>query len=310
MRQINCKLRVEVEFVSEDSDRELILDALKGVGKTRKVGLNEYSSSGLDLAISKELAESLHGSIDGKLKGRRACMFTLRLATVLKGLTSELPSVPLGSTEEGVLFPSLADVPLPRRGGGGQVLGKKRKGDEREPDGKRRERELEREIEIETRDMKMLDFVGVVGDAVREKPPAIEGLFLPEDRRFASSASSLPALQKGGNLEESLAGAAVEFDRSSSQGVPHILIVEDNALNQKILQKYLGKLGVDFTAAWDGYEAVELFLERFRTPTAFDFVFMDIRMPRMDGVEATLKIRELEKRLHLDEGEESQKRSM
>ncbi|MBL4616830.1 MAG: response regulator [Robiginitomaculum sp.] len=66
----------------------------------------------------------------------------------------------------------------------------------------------------------------------------------------------------------------------------HILIVEDNPTNQRLLQLVLEKLGHTSSLANDGKQGVALFLAE-----GFDLVLMDLHMPVMDGFEATTAIR-------------------
>jgi osomolarity two-component system sensor histidine kinase NIK1 len=68
-----------------------------------------------------------------------------------------------------------------------------------------------------------------------------------------------------------------------------ILLVEDNLLNQRIVLFSLKKYNHEVIIANNGLEAVEKFSE-----SEFDVILMDIMMPVMDGLEATVKIREVE----------------
>ncbi|MDI1281936.1 MAG: signal transduction histidine kinase/ActR/RegA family two-component response regulator [Brevundimonas sp.] len=69
---------------------------------------------------------------------------------------------------------------------------------------------------------------------------------------------------------------------------PHILIVDDNATNRVVAQALCEMFGCTSETVEDGLEALQAVQER-----AFDLVLMDIKMPRMDGVQATCAIRAL-----------------
>jgi len=87
--------------------------------------------------------------------------------------------------------------------------------------------------------------------------------------------------------EQNLAATAV-MTKDYLQG--HVLLVEDNPVNQMVAKKMLEKAGLSFEVANNGQEAVN----RLQAEHCFDLVLMDCQMPVMDGYAATGEIRKRE----------------
>ncbi len=69
----------------------------------------------------------------------------------------------------------------------------------------------------------------------------------------------------------------------------HVLVADDNAINHKLISALLSQRGIKITEVDNGNDAL-----RFASREQFNLIFMDIRMPGMNGVEVTEKLREIE----------------
>ena len=124
------------------------------------------------------------------------------------------------------------------------------------------------------RDEVMSQLNGLELDGFLLNPVAESQLLDAIDRIFGAGAEG-----KGSALPSTAADAARLTGR-------HVLLVEDNDFNCDVATEMLKDLGVLYTVAANGREAVELVTAR-----SFDLVLMDIQMPVMDGLTATKLIR-------------------
>jgi len=92
------------------------------------------------------------------------------------------------------------------------------------------------------------------------------------------------------DVDKSLAEIAVTSTVESGSRLPIVLLVEDNRANQILAKLLLQKLGYIVRTAVNGIEALKEYQEQ---P---DIILMDCQMPEMDGFEATIEIRNMEKK--------------
>jgi PAS domain S-box-containing protein len=96
---------------------------------------------------------------------------------------------------------------------------------------------------------------------------------------------ALRLLLRPGDAADAHADTVPEFPRLQGEGV-RVLVAEDNLINQKVALGYLGAMGLEADAVNNGREAIEAVL---RTP--YTLVLMDVHMPEVDGLAATIRIR-------------------
>ncbi len=99
-------------------------------------------------------------------------------------------------------------------------------------------------------------------------------------------ARSLLQVINGTTLVDPTAGAV----RPPRRAGLRILVAEDNAVNQKVMLRFLARQGHTVFTAETGQEALDLLDQE-----AVDVVLMDVQMPEMDGLTAALRIRDREK---------------
>lgn len=95
--------------------------------------------------------------------------------------------------------------------------------------------------------------------------------------------ATVPEAELVGGVEKEETSQALMAEQEQRR----VLIVDDHPINQRLMVSMLHKLGFEADVAEDGRQAVALSLRH-----AYEFIFMDLQMPVMDGLEATAEIRQ------------------
>ena len=133
----------------------------------------------------------------------------------------------------------------------------------------------------------MLTSAGQRGDGARCRELGIDVYLIKPIRKSELLEAILAALGKAPGKERGI--VITRHTLRENRRKLQILLAEDNAVNQQLAVRLLGKRGHIVTVVPNGSEAVAL-----AKKSRFDIVLMDVQMPEMDGLEATAVIRKEE----------------
>lgn len=118
-----------------------------------------------------------------------------------------------------------------------------------------------------------------------EEPAFIEEKIIPDELQQSPGKTSVSTRKKRESKRNGKKVSKADFADFSGQ---RLLIAEDNLINQKVINGVLNESGIDVVMADDGQEVLDI-LEKDNN---FEIILMDAHMPRVDGFEATRRIRE------------------
>ncbi|KAH8151464.1 uncharacterized protein LAJ45_04669 [Morchella importuna] len=118
------------------------------------------------------------------------------------------------------------------------------------------------------------------------KPSRFGVIFDPANERDASMDRNRDSAQQ---VVETQKRVFSQMEQEVGNRGHRVLLVEDNTVNQKVLLRFLARVGLEVDTASDGEECVEKVFSQ--NPGHYGLILCDLHMPRKDGFQATMEIR-------------------
>jgi two-component system sensor histidine kinase/response regulator len=128
------------------------------------------------------------------------------------------------------------------------------------------------------------------GDATRCSKLGVAAYLLKPVRQSELREAIARVLQTPETAENTIVTGTSLLEERAPERALHILVAEDNMVNQKLARRLLEKRGHRVVLAGNGREALKAM-----DTAAFDLILMDVQMPDMDGLQATEELRRREK---------------
>ncbi|MCJ7581043.1 MAG: response regulator, partial [Candidatus Aminicenantes bacterium] len=322
------KKESEFHFTVKDSGLGIPVEKLKDIFdpfvQVDASSTREYGGTGLGLAISSQLVKLMGGKIwvESKLGEGSAFHFTLQMERqenpykkIVPFDYDDLKDLPVlvvddNATNRRILQEILTNWSMKPISvdGGKQALEELKKASKRgkpfrlvlldanmpEMDGFSLGQQIKSDPSFSSTIIMMISSSGIRGDAIACRKLGIEAYLTKPIKQSSLLDAILLVLGKSRTEIQDIPLITRHTLQKSTQRPKkkyNILIAEDNVINQKLVVHILQKYGHEVMVVEDGLEAVTA-VEK----NDFDFVLMDVQMPKMDGFQATIAIRDREKK--------------
>ena len=270
--------------------------------------VNSIQGTGLGLAITKQMVDLMGGTIDCKSRPGEGTTFSIALDLPIADRQRDDmmldPMDVLIVDDDEILLETAADtleslgVTAFRASGGAEAL-----------DMIRKRHETGSDFDIVILDWKMPDIDGVETiRRIRTEAGADTPVLLISAYDWSDIEETAKEAEANGFVSKPLfrstlyekinellgnesKSAEPENDYSDLQGM-NVLIAEDNDVNWEIISAMLGMFGITAERAENGRICVEKLKQAAKG--SYDLIFMDIQMPEMNGLDATVNIRKLD----------------